>query len=505
MNIRCSYILLLISGFLCACSNYKSTVNLEFQPDTLTMYRNPLCGLAIYEYGHSFFPKEEQSYDAWNIFDSVDATKYANILYIRVPYDLMEPEEGKYAWKYNKEYIAFINKALSRGLKLGFRVFFDNCVPDWVYKAGAHSTLEPPLCRQGDKLPYFDDPIFLEKLDNFIRAFGEEYNDPDKTDFIDAYGLGRWGEGHGVVLKDSANLKKVIERVTESYAKNFDKVITAITLSSADWYLTKPLAFDKLGFIPRRDGIGSHWFHDAEREALKQLFPEKAFVAEGCYFLDVDDTYHYDISKRRKLTKDFTFTVDTACNEKNDFWHDKRFKMRSYSEMFRVELEDALINHANVFNLRAPHECEFWIKYLPNEVQRFITLGGYRLYPSQISIKQKGNHFKISHSWNNYGVGVLPNKHPNWNEKYKVSFALLEAESKEVVETYVVPDVDPSDWLKGNTTVYETSFNLGSQSGKYILCVGITDLTKEDLPSIEIAVGSQFKIGKWVKLLDISL
>ena len=46
---------------------------------------------------------------------------------------------------------------------------------------------------------------------------------PDEVDYIDAYGLGRWGEGHGLVLEKQDNLESVIRQITESYARHFKK------------------------------------------------------------------------------------------------------------------------------------------------------------------------------------------------------------------------------------------------------------------------------------------
>ena len=78
---------------------------------------------------------------------------------------------------------------------------------------------------EGKTQPYYDNPVFLEKLDKFIEAFAKEYDNPDEVDYIDAYGLGRWGEGHGLVLEKQDNLESVIRQITESYARHFKKVL----------------------------------------------------------------------------------------------------------------------------------------------------------------------------------------------------------------------------------------------------------------------------------------
>jgi hypothetical protein len=463
----------------------KSTT-IEYQPDTVSVLRNPAMGWVMYEEGWSFSGGKENPYNPisfWEDMDKVNASSYSNILYIRVLWNVMEPEEGKYAWVYNKEYKDYIQKAKDRGLKLAFRVFFDNGVPDFVYKAGAKSTLDPPLNLKNDKQPYYDDPVFLAKLSNFIKAFAKEYDDPNVVDFVDGYGLGRWGEGHGVVLKNEKNRQAVIEKVTGDYAENFKKVLTVMTLSASDYKFTKPFVFDKLGFLPRRDGVGSFWFDDTERGMLKDLFPQKAFIGEGCYWF-TKDTTNYDYFKR-----------------------DKRFKMDNFKEAFTVAVKDALENHSNTSDLRVPKQCRFWIEELPSQVQKFITEGGYRLYPSKIKVTQTGKHFIINHDWQNYGVGVLPNKHPNWNYKYRVGFALLDAKTNEVKYTFVDRNAEPSDWLKGKTYSYASSMDIPKniKSGNYKLCVAIIDQQNNNTPGIKLAVSTNKKSKEWVNVLSLDI
>ena len=111
------------------------------------------------------------------------AADYSNILYIRMLWKDLEPEEGKYAWIYNERYKWYIQKAKDKGLKLAFRVFFHGVdgVPSYVYEAGA---TESPIDDEGKTQPYYDNPVFLEKLDKFIEAFAKEYDNPDEVDYM---------------------------------------------------------------------------------------------------------------------------------------------------------------------------------------------------------------------------------------------------------------------------------------------------------------------------------
>ena len=91
---------------------------------------------------------------------------------------------------------------------MAFRVYIDgrdnihNGTPDFVREAGAKGyavhKLWDPANENNNWTLYADDPVFQEKFGNFIRAFAKEFDNPEQVDFIDAYNLGWWGEGHHV-------------------------------------------------------------------------------------------------------------------------------------------------------------------------------------------------------------------------------------------------------------------------------------------------------------------
>lgn len=52
-----------------------------------------------------------------------------------------------------------------------------------------------------------------------------------------------------------------------------------MNLSQSDYRFSKPLVYDKLGFLPRRDGIGSFWFSNEERAMVHdELFPKELLL-----------------------------------------------------------------------------------------------------------------------------------------------------------------------------------------------------------------------------------
>ena len=484
--------ILLCCMYLLGFASLQAQVNkwVNYTPNLTTVLKNPAMGWMMYEEGWSFQGTRHNKSNIytpevfWEQMEECKAADYANILYIRMLWKDLEPEEGKYAWIYNEQYKWYIQKAKDKGLKLAFRVFFHGVdgVPSYVYEAGA---TESPIDDEGKTQPYYDNPVFLEKLDKFVEAFAKEYDNPDEVDYIDAYGLGRWGEGHGLALEKKENLETVIRQVTGSYARHFKKVLTVMNLSQSDYRFSKPLVYDKLGFLPRRDGIGSFWFSNEERAMVHdELFPKRALIGEGCWWFNAQDG---DNSKYKH------------------FQGDKRFAMNDFKEAFTVSVTDALDSHCNTLDLRVPLQCKFWIEELPDQVQRFITLGGYRLYPDYIKVEQDHKTLTLFHSWKNYGVGVLPNNHPNWNYKYQVSFVLMN-ERQEIVFLHTEPEAEPSEWLKGMSYNYLSQFDIPAKlRGKYTLCVGLTDKTKNNEAAIDLAVSENLKIGKWISVVGLEL
>ncbi len=46
---------------------------------------------------------------------------------------------------------------------------------------------------KGKWSPYSDDPVFQKYYTKFVKALAKDFNDPSKVEFIDGFGLGKWG------------------------------------------------------------------------------------------------------------------------------------------------------------------------------------------------------------------------------------------------------------------------------------------------------------------------
>lgn len=478
----------------------QTTTTKTFIIDTTSVLRNPCVGWAIYCEGWEFentwrsiYP-EVTAEKFWKQMDSISAHKYATHIYISILWSALEPEEGKYAWKYNKNYMQFIEEAKKRKLKLSFRVYCSTMsrteegTPKYVFDAGAGYSWDSGI-RNGREYKvrdaFMDDPIFLEKFENFVKAFAHEYDNSDITDYVDGFGAGWWGEGHHNNMKDKNNLPMLIDRLTGMYYKNFKNIITVYNLAHkhpdptivSDFELARELVYEKRGFLPRRDGLGSHWFSKGDRDMMQYyFFPRNIpLIGEGCYWL------HNPIGETRM-----------------QFLNDTRFKMSNWAEALKIGLDDALNYHSNTFDLRVPKEAKLWIKEMPDQVQRFITKGGYRLLPESITFSNEvssNGRINITHTWKNTGVGLLPNNHPNWNKKYKVAFGLFDTKTKKLVSKIIAENTNPGTWIKGRFYTYQNEVDFVYGKDSLLLAVSIFD-TKKNEPGLELSVKEK-STDKW--------
>ncbi len=127
-------------------------------------------------------------------------------LYLRLAWAYLEPEESRFNWAFID---SIIQKWTEKGLNISFRISCKEtstdrieqqfATPKWVMEAGAKGD----YYRRGEKLgpdapwePVFDDPVYLEKLENFLKAFANRYDGKPWLRYIDIGSIGDWGEGH---------------------------------------------------------------------------------------------------------------------------------------------------------------------------------------------------------------------------------------------------------------------------------------------------------------------
>lgn len=465
----------------CKAANIKNPIICTCIPDTISVIHNPCTGWSIYTDG--YIPKSADDY--YKGMENCGALAYATSLYIRLPWALLEPEEGKYAWIYNEEFKKLIAGAKERNIKLAFRVYYDNkdyripVSPRYLIDAGA----EGYQSNTNIWSPYADDPVFLSKLDKFLKAMGKEFNDPNITDYVDGCGLGTWGEGFNAVYKDKKNKNDVLYTVARSYARHFNKVIVAINAHSDIGNPQLKTLADEDDIIFRHDAIGSRvWFEPTQSQLMIDYFPQHFTIAESMWWLSQGpNTSLYTNEQFRDWREVMDFT---------------------YSEAKRIR--------ANLLDLRnVPEASTLWMKQAKDLVDSFNQKAGYRLTPTKVTFSSKIKHnenYTICHTWKNSGWGVCPNNNSHWNHKYKVAFALLPMNSDEPKEIVIDENTDPSEWLSENDTDYTCNCKFNVPKGKYRLAIGIVDKTQHNKIGIILAVSNRTRLSNgWLPLSNVTV
>lgn len=479
-----------------------SARKVEFAPDTTTVLRNPLNGWVMY-LGRNWEPDfwTTQGYDAMPTSEGtvVKVSDYANTAYVRTSWASFEPEEGKYAWDDPDSRLSRVFRSvLDRGMKLSFRIVVDGRdqgqnTPDYVFDAGA----EYFTARVGNRevrSPYPDDPVFQGKYTRFIEALAKEYNDIDKVDFIDAYGLGKWGEGHSLIYKTPGKNAEVMEWISSLYARTFTEVPLVINYhrllgepSEQGWGAPSEVSARLLeqaianGYSLRHDAFGmTGYYQEWEKDFARRWNYRRPIILEGGWI--------------------------TAAHHR--YWNDPSGAYREgHSEdVRRGEFEAAEEAHVNMMDLRINDQTRSWFSHCFDLVKRFVAEGGYRLYPEWVKAPAHASgRMTISYAWRNLGWGYCPTNIPQWNGRYTVGLALL-TDSGKAEKIWASDKTDLSTWLKGKSYPYCQQVSLeGVAPGIYTLAIGLVDRRAGLQPGLDVAVDPACKQGKWVKVSNISI
>lgn len=491
----------------------------NIKPERSKFLRNPLQGWNIYTgIGSGMMD------NFWDIYDNFDSSEgkvkvsdYGTTLYIRGAWSDFNPEEGVYIWQDGvntepaKRFRMLVNGAKERNLKLAFTFVVDsrdkhyNFTPDYVREAGCKGYVTTTGSVQVWS-PYPDDPIFQEKYAKFLQDFAAKYNDPDITNYVSGFGLGKWGETHTLKYWAVDNKEKteketkyeVFEWITDLMAKTFTKVPIFINYHRC---LLSSSSFDganlddtadlidravKKGFSLRHDAFGmKQYYKDWERRIATTYRYQCPFIMEGGW---VKSSHGSSI--------------------KGDGYAD-------YAEVRKGEFDEGKGANVNMMDFRfssSPQtgETHSWFNSAFKLVKEFIADGGYRLYPDKISLPENASSngkVVLTHRWSNLGWGYCPTNLPQWNQKYKVAFALLDKTTEKSVKVFVDPNPEISDWVQGTPHTYKTELTLSDVTpGQYEWAVGIVDTTKDNAIGIIISARDEYQTEDgWVKLSDVTI
>lgn len=174
-------------------------------------------------------------------------------LYLRLAWSYLEPEEGRYDWHRIDE---VVEKYVPLGYKIAFRITSKEtgtypgsvgqeqdgvqyATPAWVRQAGAKGTVVGGG-RVKSWTPVWDDPVYLEKLGNFQRAFAARYDGKPWVRYVDVGSIGEWGEGHTSFSTKIPPTVAEVKANLDIFTKHFKK--TQVVCTDDLIYYGKPQA-----------------------------------------------------------------------------------------------------------------------------------------------------------------------------------------------------------------------------------------------------------------------
>ena len=203
---------------------------LSYQPaDTGEALVNPMMGWRL-----NFYSTILKNYGSkLSLSDTLDDFPGLSTIYMRLPWCYIEAEEGVYDWSVVD---APAQRWIDKGLQVAFRFctsesWMRYATPEWVEKAGAKGYNFTPGTGAHEEGPWwepdFDDPVFLEKLEQFVKVAAQRYDGNPNVAFVDVGSFGVWGEGHTDGSTRIDYSEEVIKKHIDIYSRHFTKTLLA--------------------------------------------------------------------------------------------------------------------------------------------------------------------------------------------------------------------------------------------------------------------------------------
>jgi hypothetical protein len=391
-------ILILIS--LAGCSTVQET-DFTGSWDTLRVLKNPDKG-----WYHHLLDNGVEKYAISNdsVFRSFPGMDH---LYLRLAWSYLEPEEGKYDWHRIDEVIA---KYVPLGYNISFRITSKEtgkypgtvgqqlngvhyATPVWVQKAGAKGTVAE-VWETKSWTPDWDDPVYLEKLSNFHKAFAERYDGQPYVSYVDIGSIGEWGEGHThfstkvppTVAEVKANMDVFVQHYKKSllvctddllYYGKGDSAVNALF----DYAVSK-------GISLRDDSPLVDWYLDNNLDTWSvshPLFCDPLYKTKPIVF----ELQHYGMVKR-----DSNWLGKNGADTIIKYGYSGAYIMRKAIETM----------HATYIGYHG--YAEEWLADNPELTKEFANMCGYWYFPVKATFpaKMKKGENTIGISWLNKGV-----------------------------------------------------------------------------------------------------
>ena len=403
---------------------------------------------------------------------SEDVLQYASAGYARFHWAEIEPSEGVYNWQPIDDAIAYWK---SYGKSFAFGVINANTAnatsyvtPKWVFDAGAQYTQTTLSGGTVQYTPVWNDPIFLQKVTNFVNALAKRYDGNQSVEFIDIRSYGNYGEMHVGNLNSTALSLDDRKVHIDIYANAFEKTNLLMNVNkAADAGAIAKYAVSK-GVGLRNDGIGSN-------------------VAMAGLTLDAK----YKAPVALEFATGYATLKNNAANITSDN-ADRAWKTTNYLQGFELSA-------ANYMDLgQYGSDSDLFIADQETLIQDIADRMGYKFTLRDIQIStdvKSGASCKVITSWENSGVSYL------YRDCY-IALAALD-ETGNVVEKTWLDNISANDFAPNSVTQCEDRFSMWNlANGEYTLAVGLFLDKGNETPDYRIANLNRYENG-WYPVANI--
>jgi alpha-glucosidase len=403
---------------------------------------------------------------------------------LRLDWASVEPQEGQYNWTGLDRFLdswGRLGKVCNIGIMCAnthSRAPEGYVTPKWVFDAGAKKIeimLNPTQSTTGTPgkkvAPVFDDPIFLEKFANFLRAFARRYDGDPRIAVLDIRSYGNWGEAHMHPFGGPDIAPEQFRRHVQMHLDAFQKTQLCLSCNAhlGKYGPLKPI-FDwavlEKHIAPRRDGICGN--SDGRETAI-------GFgIAPGVFEL----FDNYDGVKRRgwwegqKDRSGCGFRLEECIENGKPTWVD--------------------LGRGGPSGLRMLQENRELIERLTNRIGYHFHLQR-AVYPHRAA----RDGFELELTWINQGVAPI-------YIPCAVAVALLDERGKRVGIVWP-QQCDPHQWVPGQATVEKARIRCADvPPGEYRLALALTRKVNDAVPYIRLGTDLPTEDG-WYVLGEITV
>jgi len=384
-------------------------------------------------------------------------------VYLRLGWSFLEPEEGKFNWELID---TVINKWTAKGYNISFRITSketDNLVfatPEWVKAAGAKGSFREESKTKNWE-PDYGDPVFLEKLENFHRAFAAKYADKPWLEYIDIGSIGEWGEGHTAYSGWHDVPVEVVEKHIMMYRRCYPDNIIIISDDyleqrdaddNADIAILECCMKNRIGF--RDDSSCVNWY-----------------VTLGFGYSNIRSPEIFDL----------VWEKIPVVLESDHYNSVKRYNLWDEGRRFEKGIEET---HASIIGFH--HWPREWLAENQTVARRLANKCGYWYFPKYAvlpdTLRKNSDRNYLRMTWENHGVA------PAYHH-YDLRVQLRNRESEKVFFLDLT-ESDNRKWMPGRIVgeYYMLKLPESLLPGKYDIKIGLFDNCRQKEIPIQLAL-----------------